>query len=211
MKWRGWSLLGSRRAALCVEGGTTSSGKLGKSGPHPSLYTLSYQGGEKHGGVRIEFANGAVSDVSLSPKKRPNPKNIPVTKEQLRGVLDPMTGAVLRLRPNLPQADLKVCGETIPVFDGRLRFDIVLEPKQQAQAKGDAPDGYSGPAAICGVRLFSSRVFGPAIGPSIICPRTAMRSRSGSCRCPELRYTCPIGSPCQPHSALVRRRYYRFK
>ena len=30
-------------------GGTTSAGKLGKSGPQPSLYTLEYSGGDKHG------------------------------------------------------------------------------------------------------------------------------------------------------------------
>jgi hypothetical protein len=142
-------------------GDTASAGKLGKSGPRPSLYTLSYQGGDKHGDVRIDFANGAVSDVSISPKKRPNPKNIPVTREQLRGVLDPMTGAFLRLRPGLPHAALKVCDETIPVFDGKLRFDIVLEPKQQAQVKGDAHDNYSGPAAVCGVKFVPISGFRP--------------------------------------------------
>src|SRR3984893_15077258 len=96
-------------------GGTTSAGKLSKSGPQPSLYTLSYSGGDKHGDVRISFAGDAVSAVSTSPKERPNPKNILVTKEQLLGVLNPMTGAFLRVRPNLPKADLKVCDETIPV------------------------------------------------------------------------------------------------
>ena len=106
-------------------GSTTSAGNLRTSGPKPSLYTLSYSGGDKHGDVRISFADGTVSDVSISPKKRPNPKNIPITKEQLRGVLDPMTGAFLRARPNLSDADLRVCDETIPAFDGKLRFDIV--------------------------------------------------------------------------------------
>ena len=41
-----------------------------------------------------------------------------------------MTGALLRLRPNLPAADLKICDETIPAFDGKLRFNLVLEPKR---------------------------------------------------------------------------------
>jgi Protein of unknown function (DUF3108) len=116
-------------------GGTTSAGKLGKSGPQPSLYTLSYSGGDKHGDVRISFSGGAVSDVLTSPQKRPNPKNIPVTREQLRNVLDPMTGAFLRLRPNLSEGDLRVCDETIPVFDGKLRFNLVLEPKQQTRVE----------------------------------------------------------------------------
>jgi hypothetical protein len=142
-------------------GGTTSAGKLSKSGPEPSLYTLSYSGGDKHGDVRISFAGGAVSDVSTLPKKRPNPKNILVTKEQLRDVLDPMTGAFLRVRPNLPEADLKVCDETIPVFDGKLRFNIVLEPKQQVRLESKTPNGYSGLAAVCGVKFVPISGFRP--------------------------------------------------
>jgi Protein of unknown function (DUF3108) len=142
-------------------GGTTSAGKLGKSGPQPSLYTLSYSGGDTHGDVRISFSGGAVSDVSTSPNKRPNPKNIPVTREQLRGVLDPMTGAFLRLRPNLSEGDLRVCDETIPVFDGKLRFNLVLEPKQQTRVENKTPNSYSGLAAVCGVKFIPVSGFRP--------------------------------------------------
>ena len=142
-------------------GDTTSAGKLSKSGPQPSQYTLDYSGGDKHGDVRISFSGGAVSDVSTSPKKRPNPKKIPVTKEQLRGVLDPMTGAFLRARPNLSNADLEVCDETIPVFDGKLRFDIVLVPKERRRIERKAPNGYSGPAAVCGVKFVPISGFRP--------------------------------------------------
>jgi hypothetical protein len=138
-------------------GDTTSAGKLSKSGPNPSRYTLSYSGGDKRGDVRILFADGAVSDISMSP----NPKNIPVTKEQLRGVLDPMTGAFLRARPDLKNADLEICDETIPVFDGKLRFDIVLVPKQQMQIESKTPEEYSGPAAVCGVKFAPISGFRP--------------------------------------------------
>jgi hypothetical protein len=142
-------------------GSTASTGKLTKSGPEPSLYTLSYSGGDKQGDVRISFSDGAVSDVSMLPKKRPNPKNIPVTKEQLRGVLDPMTGAFLRARPDLTNADLKVCDETIPAFDGKLRFDIVLVPKQERRVESKEPKGYSGLAAVCGVKFVPISGFRP--------------------------------------------------
>ena len=142
-------------------GGTTSAGKLGKSGPQPLLYTLSYSGGDKHGHVRISFSEGAVSEVSASPNKRPNPKNIPVTAEQLRGVLDPMTGAFLRLRPNISEGDLRICDETIPVFDGKLRFNLVLEPKQRARVEHKTPDSYSGLAAVCGVKFIPVSGFRP--------------------------------------------------
>jgi Protein of unknown function (DUF3108) len=142
-------------------GNTASAGELTKSGPEPSLYTLSYSGGDKHGDVRISFVDGAVSDVAMSPKKRPNSKNIPVTKEQLRGVLDPMTGAFLRARPDLANADLKVCDETIPAFDGKLRFDIVLVPKEQRRVESKEPDAYSGLAAVCGVKFVPISGFRP--------------------------------------------------
>ena len=147
-------------------GSTTSAGKLTESGPEPSLYTLSYSGGDKHGDVRISFADGGVSAVSMSPKKRPNPKNIPVTKEQLRGVLDPMTGAFLRGRPDLPDADLKVCDETIPAFDGKLRFDVVLVPKQQSELKARNPMGIPAFLRCAGLSLFLSPVSVPAIAAS---------------------------------------------
>lgn len=142
-------------------GDATSQGKLGKSGPKPSLYTLSYSGGDNHGDVRISFADGAVSDVLTSPKKRPNPKNIPVTKDQLRGVLDPMTGAFLGARATLSDVDLKVCDETIPAFDGKLRFDIVLVPKQQRHVESKIANGYSGLAAVCGVKFVPISGFRP--------------------------------------------------
>jgi hypothetical protein len=134
-------------------GSTASEGKIGHSGPKPSLYTLSYSGGDKKGARRIEFADGAVARVAISPKKKPNPRNIPVTKQELRGVLDPMSGAFMRARPNLPPADLRVCNETIPVFEGKLRFDIVLSPKEQRRVESESPDGYSGLTAVCGVKF----------------------------------------------------------
>jgi hypothetical protein len=134
-------------------GGTSSAGNLGKGHPKPSLYTLSYSGGDKQSDLRISFSNGAVSQVSISPEKRPNPHDIPVTKEQLRGVLDPMTGAFLRPRPNLSAGDLKVCNERVPVFDGQMRFDIVLTPRQRQRIEVGTQTGYSGLAAVCGVKF----------------------------------------------------------
>jgi len=50
-------------------GATMSAGKLDKSGPKPSLYTLSYSGGNKEGHVRVAFAGGAMpfaNSASLS-------------------------------------------------------------------------------------------------------------------------------------------------
>ena len=131
-------------------GTASSSGKIAKVGPKPSKYTLNYSVGDKRSDMRVFFGDGTVTEILVSPKKHPNPRDIPVTKEQLKGVLDPMTGTFLRARPGLPNADLKVCDETIPVFDGERRFDILLTPKRRAQVESKT---YSGFAAVCEVKF----------------------------------------------------------
>jgi hypothetical protein len=134
-------------------GQTASAGNITNAGPKPDMYALNYAGGDKNGQVRLTFNGGAVTEVSLVPRKRPNPHVIPVTKEQLEGVLDPMSAAFLYARSDNPNADMKVCNQTVPVFDGEQRFDLVLTPKRAVRVNKDPSGGYTGPAAICRVKF----------------------------------------------------------
>jgi hypothetical protein len=132
-------------------GTTAGSGKVTSSGPEPAVYALSFGGGGESGQLRMSFDGGAVTHVSMAPKKKPNPHDIPITKEQLQGVLDPMTAAFLLAHSDDPNGDLKVCDQTVPVFDGEWRFDLVLAPKRTVRVQKETPTGYSGYAAVCGV------------------------------------------------------------
>jgi Protein of unknown function (DUF3108) len=132
-------------------GKTTSNGTLTSASPRPALYTLSFEDSKKHQQLRMSFANGAVSDVKIVPKK-PRAKDIPVTAQQLKGVLDPLTAAFLSVRSGAPAGDLSVCTQTVPVFDGRQRFNIVLSPKRAEALGSGAPKGLGGRAAVCRVR-----------------------------------------------------------
>ena len=65
-----------------------------------------------------------------------------------------MSGAFLYAHSDNPNGDPKVCEQTVPAFDGRQRFDIVLTPKRVVQVKRDPRSGgYAGPAVICQVRF----------------------------------------------------------
>lgn len=136
-------------------GTTASKGTVLDSGsPEPTMYALNFQGGgEKSLQLRMTFDGGAVTGVSMVPRKKPNPHVIPTTKEQLEGVLDPMTAAFLYARSGNPNGDPKVCDQTIPVFDGEQRFDLVLKSKGTMKLKKDASTGYSGFAAVCRVKF----------------------------------------------------------
>jgi hypothetical protein len=114
-----------------------------------------------------------------------------------------MTGAFLRLRSNLSEGDLRVCDKTIPVFDGKLRFNLVLEPKQQTRVEHKTPNSYSGLAAVCGVKFIPVSGFRPGDF------RTVMRSRSGSHLCRARTFTYLIAFPYPRLSGLVRRRCFR--
>jgi hypothetical protein len=53
-----------------------------------------------------------------------------------------------------------------PVFDGQIRFDIVLMPKQQTRVESTTPNGCSGLAAVCVVKfvpISGSRPDNPAV------------------------------------------------
>lgn len=135
-------------------GTTASRGTVSDSGsPEPAMYALNFQGGRKSQQLRMTFNGGAVTGVSMVPRKKPNPHVIPTTKEQLEGVLDPMTAAFLFARSGNPNGDPKVCNQTVPVFDGEQRFDLVLKPKRTVKLKKDASTGYSGFAAVCRVKF----------------------------------------------------------
>jgi uncharacterized protein DUF3108 len=134
-------------------GVTASSGKLSNLGPEPAAYALSYVGGGESAQLRMSFDSGAVTQVSMLPKRQPKPRAIPITKEQLAGVLDPLAAVFLRARSDNPDGDSKVCDQTIPVFDGDWRFDLALSPKRKVKLRKQTPVGYSGFAVICGVKF----------------------------------------------------------
>jgi hypothetical protein len=135
------------------KGTTLGKGKMTNEGPEPAMYALSYQGGGQGEQLRMNFAAGGVTDVAIVPRHRASPRTIPVTKEQLEGVLDPMSGAFLSARSDNPNGDLSVCEHTLPVFDGRQRYDLVITPKRIVTVKRTTPTGYGGPAVICAVKF----------------------------------------------------------
>jgi hypothetical protein len=112
---------------------------------------LSFEDSKKRQQLRMSFANGTVSKVDIVPKK-PRGRDIPVTAAQLQGVLDPLTAAFLAVRSDAPAGDLSVCKQSVPVFDGRQRFNIVLSPKRAETLGNGAPKGLGERAAVCRVR-----------------------------------------------------------
>ena len=139
--------------AFKATGESASNGRLVAGNLQPAQYSMKYVGSKKAERRRIDFNGGAVSKVSIVPQKaKRDPRNVPLTSAQLRNVLDPLTAAFLSVRSNAPSGDKSVCNRTIPVFEGRQRFDIKLSPKRTETLGRRAPRAFGGRAAVCRVR-----------------------------------------------------------
>lgn len=95
----------------------------------PSHYTFQFKqkallSSSKKKSLGIGFDQTGVREVRWVPPDDFPDGFIPVTKEQLRNVLDPLTGVM-----SLSVGDTaRPCERRLPIFDGRQRFDLVFTP-----------------------------------------------------------------------------------
>lgn len=127
----------------------TSQGRIvnGQFAPLNYLSTINY--GKKAEIIRIIMAGGSIKETSIEPEPPVTPDRIPVLDAHRRNVLDPMTGSLLRVPGTGDPVSPEACRRTIPVFDGRMRYDLSLDYKRMEMVK--AEKGYKGPAVVCAV------------------------------------------------------------
>ena len=140
---------GLLRAFSGGEGGTTVQGSLQAGKPVQSAYAATIKSSRKTDEIRLTASNGKVSDLKLDPPRDIDAERVPITEDDQRNVLDPMTATLLRVpgsgNPLAPEA----CQRTLAIFDGRLRYDLQLAFKRMDQVKADK--GYQGQVVVCAV------------------------------------------------------------
>jgi hypothetical protein len=124
--------------------GTVSAGQL-----IPSSYASKIIADKRVDDVRISFAGGAVKDYVAEPPTLPSADRVPLTDAHRRGVNDPMTASLIRVAGNGDTFVPEVCQRTIPVFDGRMRYDLQLAFKHLDRVGSER--GYQGTVVVCSV------------------------------------------------------------
>lgn len=116
-------------AVFDYNGAMTSIGSVLSSTTKPARYTFQFKqkallSRSKSKSLGIGFDPSGVREVRWVPPDDFPPGFIPVTKEQLRNVLDPLAGVM-----SLSVGDTaRPCDRRLPIFDGRQRFDLVFTP-----------------------------------------------------------------------------------
>ena len=130
-------------------GSGASQGRVVNGALVANAYTATTMTQKKSETIRMVLANGGVKDFSIDPAPPVDPDRIVVTDAHRRGVLDPMTGSMLRVAGNGEVLTPDSCRTSAGIFDGRMRYDLKLDFKRMETVKAER--GYHGPAVVCAV------------------------------------------------------------
>jgi hypothetical protein len=131
------------------QGATTSSGLMTANGPVPQNYTFKYATSDRRESVELRFQKRMVQDILVNPPQFPGSRHVPITAAHLQNVLDPLSAIVLlsQARSNHGEA----CNKRLPIFDGKIRYDLVLSPKGTRNVGTSGK--LRGTAYVCSVRF----------------------------------------------------------
>jgi hypothetical protein len=133
-------------------GGTgtgASQGRVVNGSMVATSYVATTVTSKKSETLRLLLANGGVKEFAIDPEPPVDPDRIVVTDAHRKNVLDPMTGAMIRVPGNGEVLSPDACRTGAGIFDGRLRYDLKLDFKRMETVKAER--GYHGPAVVCAI------------------------------------------------------------
>jgi hypothetical protein len=144
-----YAAVGSGRAAgflrILVNGEATvtARGVLGEDKPVPSNFTAVMNSDDENSAVNMTLDNGVVKNLTAETSVEPADR-VAVTDAHRVGVIDPVSAMLV---PGAPSPSPQACQRTLPIFDGRRRYDLKLSFKRMDKVKSDR--GYQGPVVVC--------------------------------------------------------------
>ena len=115
----------------------------------PSSYSATTTSQKKSEAIRMSLLNGSVKDFAIDPEPPLDPDRIPVLDAHKKGVLDPMTGSLLRVPGTGDPLSPDSCRTATAIFDGRMRYELKLDFKRIDSVR--AEKGYRGPVLVCAI------------------------------------------------------------
>lgn len=136
------------------EATTKSSGRLTKRGPKPKSFSFEFSANSKEEKIDMRFRNNTVTQVIHNPPRTIDKPISPIQKNDLKKVFDPMSAIIALISAANKRSDSgsEICDITLPMFDGRERYDLSFSHKKTVHMSKTNKQGYSGPAHICRVR-----------------------------------------------------------
>ncbi len=152
----GYDIIGSgrvtgvMRAISSGKGSAAARGSIAAGKSIPRLFAVSAKADGKDEAIKFAITDNVVKDLDVTPPPKPYPDRIEITDAHLVNVTDPLTGSFVSVPGKVDMLSAAACDRTIPVFDGRQRFDVVLSFERVEDVKIEK--GFSGTAVVCQAR-----------------------------------------------------------
>jgi len=142
---------GLLRVFATGDGTGVSRGTVRGDNLAPTLFVSTIKNDKRVEELKIVMNAGNVKDLAVDPPMTPHPDRVPLTDAHRRGIVDPMSAALIRVSGSGDPVAPEACRRNLPVFDGRMRFDLQLSFNRIEKVK--AHPGYEGPAVVCNIRF----------------------------------------------------------
>jgi hypothetical protein len=119
--------------------------KGGKIRPSKGVIVTNWE--KKPARVEFKYANGKQQKTLFDPQPDMN-KNEAVPDKLRQEALDPLNG-IMQMMAGIAYG--KGCQQTVPIFDGHRRFDVILKDAGEQQLDGDDYSVFTGMATKCQV------------------------------------------------------------
>jgi len=140
---------GLMRVLTSAHGATNATGTFVDGQLVASTYFSTITNYKKTDSVRLVVSGGDVKEAKIDPPQDNDPARVPLTDAAQKGIIDPMSASLLRTPGNGDPVASEACQRALPVFDGRIRYDLQLAFKRMELVKADK--GYAGPVVVCAV------------------------------------------------------------
>ncbi|MFV0295402.1 MAG: DUF3108 domain-containing protein [Hyphomicrobiaceae bacterium] len=128
-------------------GASRSTGSLSGLKAIPSSYRFDFDGTGNTGSINMRFRHGDVTRVAVVPDKPDSADTVPLRSGHLKHVIDPLSAVLVM--SHAPRGN--VCARTIPIFDGKQRFDLSFSYVRQQAISEQRPSGQPAVATVCRV------------------------------------------------------------
>src|ERR1019366_4549957 len=126
---------GLMRAFTSGQGTSAAHGTLQAGQPMSSIFASTIAASNKTDDVSLTVANGIVTESRLDPPLETEPDRVPITDENRKGILDPMTASLMRTPGTGNPLSPEACQRRVAIFAGRLRYDLQFALKRMDKVR----------------------------------------------------------------------------
>lgn len=143
-------LTGIAGALLKISAAGHADGRFVGDEQSPTGFSATSVSGDRTSTVQMAIAGKDVATLIAKPETDTAGK-VRITRAHQRGIIDPMSAMLKPMSARGP-VDPSNCEGTLPIFNGRERFDVVLSYKRTAPIDSVAKAGGATQAIVCQAR-----------------------------------------------------------